>query len=100
MIDINLLREDIKQIADSLKKRGFDLDVKKYESLEKERKVIQVKTQELQEQRNQFSKSIGIEKGKGNNTSDLMSKVNIISDTLKELESQLSAIQISLNQFL
>lgn len=100
MIDINLLREDIKQIAASLKKRGFHLDVKQYESLEKERKVIQVKTQELQGQRNQFSKSIGIEKGKGNNPSDLMSKVNVISDTLKELESQLSAIQISLNQFL
>lgn len=100
MIDINLLREDSKTIAGSLKERGFDLDIKQYESLEKDRKVIQVKTQELQEQRNQFSKNIGIEKGKGNDASDLMSQVNIISDTLKELESQLTTIQISLNQFL
>jgi seryl-tRNA synthetase len=76
------------------------LDIKQYESLEKDRKVIQVKTQELQEQRNQFSKNIGIEKGKGNDASDLMSQVNIISDTLKELEGQLTIIQISLNQFL
>ena len=37
--------------------------------LEKDRKVIQVKTQELQGQRNQFSKNIGIEKGKGNDAS-------------------------------
>ena len=100
MIDINLLREDSKTIAGSLKERGFDLDIKQYESLEKDRKVIQVKTQELQEQRNQFSKNIGIEKGKGNDASDLMSQVNIISDTLKELEGQLTTIQISLNQFL
>ena len=100
MIDINLLREDSKTIASSLKERGFDLDIKQYESLEKDRKVIQVKTQELQEQRNQFSKNIGIEKGKGNDASDLMSQVNIISDTLKELEGQLTIIQISLNQFL
>ena len=100
MIDINLLREDSKTIASSLKERGFDLDIKQYESLEKDRKVIQVKTQELQEQRNQFSKNIGIEKGKGNDASDLMSQVNIISDTLKELEGQLTTIQISLNQFL
>ena len=100
MIDINLLREDSKTIAGSLKERGFDLDIKQYESLEKDRKVIQVKTQELQEQRNQFSKNIGIEKGKGNDASDLMSQVNIISDTLKELEGQLTIIQISLNQFL
>ena len=100
MININLLREDSKTIASSLKERGFDLDIKQYESLEKDRKVIQVKTQELQEQRNQFSKNIGIEKCKGNDASDLMSQVNIISDTLKELEGQLTIIQISLNQFL
>jgi seryl-tRNA synthetase len=42
MIDINLLREDSKAIASLLKERGFDLDIKKYESLEKDRKVIQV----------------------------------------------------------
>jgi len=100
MIDINLLREDSKAIASLLKERGFDLDIKKYESLEKDRKVIQVKTQELQGQRNQFSKNIGIEKGKGNDASDLMEQVNIIAETLKELENQLSIIQISLNQFL
>ena len=100
MIDINLLREDSKVIANLLKERGFDLDIKKYESLEKDRKVIQVKTQELQGQRNQFSKNIGIEKGKGNDASDLMTQVNIIAETLKELENQLAIIQTSLNQFL
>jgi len=100
MIDINLLREDSKAIANLLKERGFDLDIKKYESLEKDRKVIQVKTQELQGQRNQFSKNIGIEKGKGNDASDLMTQVNIIAETLKELENQLVIIQTSLNQFL
>jgi len=100
MIDINLLREDSKAIASLLKERGFDLDIKKYESLEKDRKVIQVKTQELQGQRNQFSKNIGIAKGKGNDAFDLMEQVNIIAETLKELENQLSIIQTSLNQFL
>ena len=100
MIDINLLREDTKVIASLLKKRGFDLDIKKYESLEKDRKVIQVKTQELQGQRNQFSKNIGIEKTKGNDASDLMAQVNVIAETLKELESQLALIQAALNQFL
>ena len=100
MIDINLLREDSKAIASLLKERGFDLDIKKYESLEKDRKVIQVKTQELQGQRNQFSKNIGIEKTKGNDASDLMAQVNVIAETLKELESQLALIQAALNQFL
>ena len=100
MININLLREDSKKIASLLKERGFNLDIQKYESLEKDRKVIQVKAQELQGQRNQFSKKIGIEKGKGNDASDLMTQVNIIAETLKELEIQLAIIQSGLNQFL
>ena len=100
MIDINLLRENSKEVAKLLKQRGFDLDILKYESLEKDRKVIQVKAQELQGQRNQFSKNIGIEKGKGNDASDLMTQVNIIAETLKELESQLVIIQLALTQFL
>ena len=100
MIDINLLREGSKEVAKLLKQRGFDLDILKYESLEKDRKVIQVKAQELQGQRNQFSKNIGIEKSKGNDASDLMTQVNIIAETLKELESQLVIIQLALTQFL
>tara|TARA_B110000971_G_scaffold213680_1_gene244804 strand:+ start:219 stop:1499 length:1281 start_codon:yes stop_codon:yes gene_type:complete len=100
MIDINLLRENSKEVAKLLKQRGFDLDILKYESLEKDRKVIQVKAQELQGQRNQFSKNIGIEKSKGNDASDLMTQVNIIAETLKELESQLVIIQLALTQFL
>ena len=100
MIDINLLREDSKKVANLLKERGFNFDLKKYESLEKDRKVIQVKAQELQGQRNQFSKNIGIEKAKGNDTSELMTQVNIIAETLKELESQLAVIQVALNKFL
>ena len=34
MIDINLLRKDSKAISKLLKERGFDLDIKKYDSLE------------------------------------------------------------------
>mgnify|MGYP000002668108 CR=1 FL=1 len=33
MIDINLLRKDSKEISKLLKERGFDLDIKKYDSL-------------------------------------------------------------------
>ena len=48
----------IRMLAYNKKVTAFDLDIKKYESLEKNRKVIQVKTQDLQGQRNQFSKNI------------------------------------------
>ena len=56
MIDINLLRDDVIGVASLLKKRGFDLDTESFSKLEASRKKIQVRTQELQEIRNENSK--------------------------------------------
>jgi seryl-tRNA synthetase len=100
MIDINLLRNDIGSLEKILKHRGFDLDVKFFNSLEDERKHIQIKTQELQQERNDLSKQVGVLKSQGKDASDVLEKVSNISAQSKEFESQLSLIQEKLNNFL
>jgi seryl-tRNA synthetase len=96
MININVLRDQPEQAKLELKKRGYNLDIKKFEKLEQERKSVQVKAQELQEQRNQVSKKIGLEKSKGNNVDELMKQVNSTADILKSYEAQLEKIQSDL----
>ena len=60
MLDPNLLRQQPAELAVRLREtRGFDLDPSALESLEAERKQIQVRTQELQNLRNTKSKEIG-----------------------------------------
>jgi seryl-tRNA synthetase len=100
MIDINLLRNDIESLEKILKHRGFDLDVNFFNSLEEERKYIQIKTQELQQERNDFSKQVGVLKSQGKDASDILEKVSNISAQSKEFESQLALIQEKLNNFL
>ena len=100
MIDINLLRNDIESLEKILKHRGFDLDVNFFNSLEEERKHIQIKTQELQQERNDLSKQVGVLKSQGKDASDVLEKVSKISEQSKEFESQLSLIQEKLNNFL
>jgi len=100
MIDISLLRNDIGSLEKILKHRGFDLDVKFFNSLEDERKHIQIKTQELQQERNDLSKQVGVLKSQGKDASDVLEKVSNISAQSKEFESQLSLIQEKLNNFL
>lgn len=100
MIDINILRDQIKQVEVSLKRRGYILNVRLFENLEQERKSLQVKAQELQELRNHVSKKIGIEKSQGNNIEDLMSQVNSTANLLKSYEGQLEKIQNELKIFL
>jgi len=100
MIDINLLRNDIESLKKILKHRGFDLDVNFFNSLEEERKYIQIKTQELQQERNELSKQVGILKSQGKDAGAVLEKVANISAQSKEFESQLILIQEKINNFL
>ena len=86
MLDINLLRRDLAGVLAQLQRRKDPqpfLDVPRYSALEAERKQIQTATEQLQARRNATSKQIGQRKGKGEDTSALMSEVNGIADELK-----------------
>ena len=100
MIDINLLRDDLAAVEKKLSTRGFNFDSKLFSSLETQRKELQVKTQELQESRNQLSKQIGIEKSKGGDTTEIMNEVSKVSSDLKDLETNLLKIQNELQDYL
>jgi len=103
MLDPKLFRTDIKTTAEQLAKRGFSLDTTKLSSLEEQRKAIQVKTQELQSQRNTRSKSIGQAKARGEDIQPLLAEVSQLGNELEaakdeqnkvlaELESIISAV--------
>ena len=59
MLDPRLLRTDLGLVAEQLARRGMVLDVRRIESLETDRKALQVGVQELQNERNTRSKAIG-----------------------------------------
>jgi seryl-tRNA synthetase len=88
MLDIQILRNDLANVAARLKTRGFDLNAARFEQLEAERKTIQTRTQELQAKRNSSSKLIGQAKAKGEDTSAIMAEVGALGDELKKLESE------------
>ena len=100
MIDIQLLRKDIQNVADRLATRKFKLDVEAFQVLEAERRQIQVQTEELQGRRNSLSKQIGILKGKGEDTSAIMADVAGLGDSLKANESRLADVQTKMNDFM
>lgn len=97
MLDPQLLRNDIEQVAKALTKRGFKLDIVAIETLEEKRKAIQVKTQELQQQRNTRSKEIGKAKSQGKDAQALLDEVASLGDELKSSEKELNEVQKELN---
>ena len=100
MLDPKLLRSDLDAVAAQLKQRGFELDTLRIAALEAERKDLQVKTQELQNDRNTRSKAIGQAKAKGEDVQPIMDQVAAIKVALEQGESRLSALQAELDAIL
>ena len=98
MLDPQVLRNDIEQVAKALTKRGFTLDIAAIETLEEKRKAIQVKTQELQQQRNTRSKNIGKAKAQDEDIQPLLDEVASLGGELKSSEDELTEIQKELNE--
>jgi seryl-tRNA synthetase len=100
MIDPKLLRSDLEKTAERLKCRGFTLDIATFAKLEEGRKHAQVNTQQLQKDRNDASKAIGLAKARGEDVTPLMEAVANTGARLKQAETELEAIQAKLNALL
>lgn len=98
MLDIKLLRNDLAGVAEQLKKRNFELDTAQFQVLEDKRKTLQTATQDLQNERNTRSKSIGQAKAKGEDIQPLLAEVADLGDKLKTAEQDLSALQREIDE--
>ena len=98
MLDPQLVRSQLDYVAEQLKRRGFELNKDKLAALEEKRRVIQVETQQLQNERNTRSKSIGQAKARGEDIAPLLAEVGSLGDKLKVLETQLDEIQNELKE--
>ena len=92
MLDIQLLRNNITEVAARLANRGVSLDTAAFEALEAERKQLQTRTQDLQALRNTLSKQVGLLKGKGEDASAVLTQVAGLGDDLKASEAALNEL--------
>lgn len=97
MLDAKQLRSDLDNIATQLAKRGFTLDTASLTALEEQRKAIQVKTQELQNERNTRSKAIGQAKSRGEDIAPLLATVSQLGDELDAAKAQQDEVLAKIN---
>jgi len=93
MLDPRLFRTDLDFVTEQLARRSFTFNPEAYIELEARRKDVQVKTQDLQNERNSRSKAIGLAKAKGEDVQPLLDQVQHLGDELKAAETQLNDIQ-------
>jgi seryl-tRNA synthetase len=100
MLDPRLLRTDLDNTARLLARRGYHLDTDSFLALEERRKAVQVRTQELQAERNARSKSIGKAKAAGEDIAPLLQEVEGLGEQLKAADEELGTIQDELADIL
>jgi len=100
MLDPRLIRNQLDETATRLAARGFKLNTARIAALEADRKEVQVRTQELQNERNTRSKAIGKAKAAGEDIAPLMAEVAKLGDDLKQGQNRLEQLQTELNDIL
>ena len=105
MLDILLLRKDLGTTVERLQTRKNPqpfLNVEAFQALEAERKSLQTRTEELQAQRNQLSKQIGMLMGKGDKEGAEAAKAQVAASKveLEQSAARLDQIQAELQTLL
>lgn len=99
MLDSKYLRGEVEYAASRLATRNFVLDVSKLNSLEEQRKSLQIKTQDLQSQRNSISKSIGIAIKNGEDVSAIKENVRKLGEELDEVKTEQDKILAQIKEY-
>ncbi|WNO07544.1 serine--tRNA ligase [Teredinibacter sp. KSP-S5-2] len=100
MLDPKLIRGQLQEVAEGLKKRGYQLDVETIQALEEKRREVQMQCESLQQERNSRSKNIGKAKAAGEDIAPLLAEVDKLKSELAEAEKQLNGVQSELDDII
>ncbi|MFV1873268.1 MAG: serine--tRNA ligase [Oleiphilus sp.] len=100
MLDPKLVRAQTEDIAKKLAIKKYEFDLSLFSSLEEKRKALQALTEELQNERNTRSKSIGKAKAAGEDIAPLIAEMDEIGAKLETAKIEFKDVQESLNDFL
>ena len=104
MLDPKLLRSDINAVAKRLLVKRYRLDTAAFLALEEQRKALQLAAEDLQQERNSYSKSmgklIGEAKAKGEDVEPLKARGEQLKMASAAADTELTEVQDALNAML
>ena len=100
MLDARFVRENIDVVKDALRKRGYEIDLSYFLTLEEERLRLLRESEELRNKRNVVSEEIGRLKRQGQNAEGLIAEMKTVSERIKDIEDILKGIEDKTRTFL
>ncbi len=100
MLDINLIRKDPDAMQAKLAKKGCQVDFSGFLAKDQQRRDLIVQVEGLKAKKNQQSAQIPQLKKEGKDVSSIFSEMKIVSEEIRVLDDQLSAIDNEQQEFL
>jgi seryl-tRNA synthetase len=100
MLDPKLLRADLDTVVAGLARRNFAFPREEYQQLEDRRRDVQIKAEELRQERNTRSKNIGKAKAAGEDIELLLREVENLGGDLDAANAELAEVQAALDALL
>ena len=100
MLDLKFVRSNLDLVKGMLEKRGYDLDLSDFQSLDEKRRSILSGLEQLRHRRNKVSDQIAAMKKSGEDTSSLVAEMKTVSKEIKEIETELPGVVDQVNKVL
>jgi seryl-tRNA synthetase len=100
MFDLRLIREASDRVRQGLESRGARVDLDRILDLDRERRALVSRTDEMKKRRNEASPQIGQMKKQGLDTSELQAEIRRLGEQIKANDEQLRVIEESLHSLL
>ena len=100
MLDLRFVRENIELVEGAIKKRGKDISLDRFKSLDVKRRELLAEVEQLKHERNIVSEKIGELKRKGEDTAEIIREMKDVSNKIKNYDDKLKGIEDELNEIL
>lgn len=96
MLDIKFIRNNPEVVKEAMHKRGADVALENFLSLDEERRARLVQVEQLKNNRNTASEEIGKLKKAGQDAEEMVLEMRQVSQRIKEIDDELKEIETNL----
>lgn len=99
MLDLRFIRDNIEFLEEMLANRGSSMSLGEFEQLDAERRDILTEVEALKHKRNNASAMVASKKKSGEDASEIIAEMGLVSATIKELDAKLADVDVKLTEF-
>jgi seryl-tRNA synthetase len=93
MLDLKFVRDNLDLVKENIARKNEKTDLSEFLALEEKRREFIQATEKLKSERNIVTNEISVLKRNGGNADTLIAEMKVVSDKIKELDSELSGIE-------